>query len=84
LAVLFIPFGIGAPKHLDIAWLSNLWILSVPDEGYSRNVPDEGYSIVVTLSQWAAMFEILYLEIIVIIQWKTYLYLIYRMLLWFW
>jgi hypothetical protein len=44
LAILFIPFGIGAPRHLDIVWISNLLILSEPDEGYSRNVPDEGYS----------------------------------------
>ena len=29
-------FGIGAPKHLDIAWLSIIQILSVPDEGYSE------------------------------------------------
>jgi hypothetical protein len=26
-----------------IIWLSNLSILSVPDEGYYSNVPDEGY-----------------------------------------
>jgi hypothetical protein len=25
-------------------WLSNLLLMSVPDEGYSSNVPDEGYS----------------------------------------
>jgi hypothetical protein len=37
-------FGFLAPKHFKIIWLSNLSILSVPDEGYSRNVPDEGYS----------------------------------------
>jgi hypothetical protein len=31
--------------QLKIFWLSNLSILSVPDEGYSRlSVPDEGYS----------------------------------------
>ena len=29
-------------KGFKIIWLSKL--LSVPDEGYSRNVPDEGYS----------------------------------------
>ena len=26
-------------------WLSNLLLMSVPDEGYSRNVPDEGYYV---------------------------------------
>jgi hypothetical protein len=34
------PFGFIAP----IICISNLSILSVPDEGYSRNVLDEGYS----------------------------------------
>ena len=32
-----------APKTLNYLAF-NLSILSVPDEGYSRNVPDEGYS----------------------------------------
>ena len=31
-------------QNTEIIWFSNLSILSVPDEGYSRNVPDEGYS----------------------------------------
>ena len=30
--------------HFKIISLSNLSILSIPDEGYSSNVPDEGYS----------------------------------------
>jgi hypothetical protein len=38
-AFLFRPFGFIAPKHIYIVWLSNVSILSVPDEGYSRNVP---------------------------------------------
>jgi hypothetical protein len=33
----FRPFGCIAPKHFSIIWLSNLSILSVPDEGYSIN-----------------------------------------------
>jgi hypothetical protein len=32
-----LSFGFIAPKHLIIAWLSNLLILSVADEGYYRN-----------------------------------------------
>jgi hypothetical protein len=42
LAILFRPFGFIAPKTL-IIWLSNLSILSVPNEGYY--VPDEGYYV---------------------------------------
>jgi hypothetical protein len=38
LAILFRPFGLLARKTFKIIWLSNLSILSVPDEGYSRNV----------------------------------------------
>jgi len=38
------PFGFIATKHSQVIWLSKFSILSVPDEGYSRNVPDEGYS----------------------------------------
>ena len=34
--ILFRPFGLVAPKPFKIIWLSNLSILSVPDEGYSR------------------------------------------------
>ena len=34
---LFRPFGFIALKHYYIIWLSILSILSVPDEGYSRN-----------------------------------------------
>jgi hypothetical protein len=37
LAILFRPFGLLARKTFKIIWLSNLSILSVPDEGYSRN-----------------------------------------------
>ena len=36
LVILFSPFGFIAPINLSY-WLSNLSILSVPDEGYSRN-----------------------------------------------
>jgi len=43
LAILFRPFDIFAPTYFSIISLSTLAILSVPDEGYSRNVPDEGY-----------------------------------------
>ena len=32
------PFCFIAPKHFSIIWLSNLSILSIPDEGYFRNV----------------------------------------------
>ena len=35
LAILFRPFGIIAPT--TGIWLSNISMLSVPDEGYSRN-----------------------------------------------
>jgi hypothetical protein len=34
---LFRPFGFIAPKHIHVIWISNVSILSVPDEGYSRN-----------------------------------------------
>jgi hypothetical protein len=37
LAILFRPFGLLACKTYKIIWLSYLSILSVPDEGYSRN-----------------------------------------------
>ena len=37
LAILFRPFGLLARKTSKIIWLSNLSILSVSDEGYSRN-----------------------------------------------
>jgi hypothetical protein len=30
--------GLLAPKDFENIWLSNLLIMSVPDEGYSRNV----------------------------------------------
>jgi hypothetical protein len=33
------PFGFLAHKDIKIIWLSNIFTLSVPDEGYSRNVP---------------------------------------------
>jgi hypothetical protein len=29
-------------KYDNIIWISNLSIISVPDEGSTRNVPDEG------------------------------------------
>jgi hypothetical protein len=48
LAILLTPFGLFAPKPVKIIWLSNLSILSVTHEGYSRNVTDEGYSRNVT------------------------------------
>ena len=41
--ILFRPFGFIAPKDFYIIWLSNLPIMSVPDEGYY--VPDEGYYV---------------------------------------
>jgi hypothetical protein len=53
------------------------YLMKVIPETYLMKVIPETYlmkvinQIAVTLSQWAAMFEILYLEIIVIIQWKT-------------
>jgi hypothetical protein len=34
LAILFRIFGLLVPKTFEIIWLSNLLILSVPDEGY--------------------------------------------------
>ena len=34
---MFRYFGLLAPKTFEIIWLSNFSILSVPDEGYSRN-----------------------------------------------
>jgi hypothetical protein len=36
LALLLKLFGCIAPKHFKIIWLSNLSILSVSDEGYSK------------------------------------------------
>jgi hypothetical protein len=38
LEILLRLFGFLAPKYFYISWLCNLWILSVPDEVYSRNV----------------------------------------------
>jgi len=35
---LFRPFGFISLKHFKLIWLSNLWILSVLDEVYSRNM----------------------------------------------
>ena len=35
--MLFRPFGLLAPKTFYAIWLSNLSILSVPNEGYSTN-----------------------------------------------
>jgi hypothetical protein len=32
-AILFRPFDLLASKDFLIIWLSNLWIMSVPDEG---------------------------------------------------
>ena len=37
-AILFRSVGFIAPKHFELIWFSNISILSVPDEGYSRNV----------------------------------------------
>ena len=37
MAILFRPFGLLARKTLNIIWLSNISILSVPDEGYPRS-----------------------------------------------
>ena len=34
-AILFMPFGLPAPK--EIIWLPNLLIISLPDEDYSRH-----------------------------------------------
>ena len=39
LVILFMLFDFIAPKHLVIGWLSNLLILSVSDEDYSRRKP---------------------------------------------
>jgi hypothetical protein len=36
-------FGLLALKDILIIWLSNIWSLSVTDEGYY--VPDEGYYV---------------------------------------
>jgi len=32
-----VPFGLRALKDFLIIWLSNLLIMSLPDEGYSKN-----------------------------------------------
>jgi hypothetical protein len=32
-------FGLLAPKDVSIIWLSNLLIMSVHDEDYSKNAP---------------------------------------------
>jgi hypothetical protein len=37
------PFGFIAHKYFKIIWLSNLMILSIPDEGYSRNASVPGF-----------------------------------------
>jgi hypothetical protein len=39
LVILFRSFGLLklAPKDFKIIWLSDIMVLSVPDEGYSRN-----------------------------------------------
>jgi hypothetical protein len=37
LAILFKSFGFITPKYFKIIWFSNLWTLSVPYAGYSRN-----------------------------------------------
>jgi hypothetical protein len=39
LTILFKPFGFLAPKGFSVMSLSNCLILSVPDEGYTKNVP---------------------------------------------
>ena len=38
MSIMFRPFGCIAHTHFSITWLSNISILSVTDEGYSRNV----------------------------------------------
>ena len=37
LPIMFITFGVLVPKHVYITWLSNILILSVPQEDYSRS-----------------------------------------------
>ena len=54
MTILFRPFGLLPPKDFKIIWLSNLFTMNVPDEGYSNlftmNVPDEGYSNLFTMN----------------------------------
>jgi hypothetical protein len=71
----FRPFGCIAPKHFSIIWLSNLSILSVPDEDYPRNVHNvfillffyviiwlgKIYTVVVTV--WLTVKKYLYLKL---------------------
>ena len=38
-----------SPKTIKIIWLSNLLILSVPDEGYTRNESSTKFDIYVLL-----------------------------------
>jgi hypothetical protein len=39
MATLLMLFGLLAPKDVSIIWLSNLFIISVPDEDYSKDAP---------------------------------------------
>ena len=37
MAIVFRSFGFLVPKEFYLIWLSNILVLRVPDEGYSRN-----------------------------------------------
>lgn len=49
LVILFRSFGILAPKDFKVIWHSNLLIMTVPDEEYSRNASCILYSIIMLL-----------------------------------
>lgn len=49
LVILFRSFGILAPKDFKVIWQSNLLIMTVPDEEYSRNASCILYSIIMLL-----------------------------------
>jgi hypothetical protein len=54
LAILFSLFSLFAPKDFWIVWLTNLLIMSIPDECYSNllimSIPDECYSNLLIMS----------------------------------
>ena len=57
LVILFRHFGFIVPKHFQIISLSNLSILSVPDDGYFRNASVERTKFdiyVFIVNQWSA------------------------------
>lgn len=49
LVILFRCFDILAPKDIKVIWHSNLLIMTVPDEEYSRNASCILYSIIMLL-----------------------------------